>query len=194
MSETAWNEWMHLSRAWCSEVGLSQRCRSRAWWLERRVKPSRQSRRAHRGRRSYLRLATRRLRQAQALITTFPHWDRSACLYAPRTDNDNPRPLRDTVTRVLLDVLSEILSCCVDMWFAFRSYFRQFRILNTKFYTQGSSVSTFNITSNTSHPILCYKYLWMKFKLNLLTLNCTYKIILAMFFYVTSFYKCEFGE
>lgn len=40
-----------------------------------------------------------------ALITTFPHWDRSACLHAPRTDNDSSRSRRDTVPRVLLDVL-----------------------------------------------------------------------------------------
>ncbi|CAB3221707.1 unnamed protein product [Arctia plantaginis] len=44
-------------------------------------------------------------RAPPTLIKTFPHWDRSACLYAPRTDNNDSGPLRDFVTRVLLDDL-----------------------------------------------------------------------------------------
>lgn len=106
-SVTAWNEWMHLSRAWSCERAARGARRAAGGGGAAAAAVGRQSV-APRAPSPTLR-ARSECHAAPALIKTFPHWDRSACLYAPRTDNDSSRR-RDTVTRVPLDTL---LNTCV---------------------------------------------------------------------------------
>lgn len=118
-SVTAWNEWMHLSRAWSCERAARGARRAAGGGGAAAAAVGRQSV-APRAPSPTLR-ARSECHAAPALIKTFPHWDRSACLYAPRTDNESSRR-RDTVTRVPLDTLLNTCVFVFHMWFAFRFF------------------------------------------------------------------------